>query len=142
MRPQVCVTVRYPGQDRLDESATAAVVARDIGAELVVVEPTAQDFTRALPQIVHALDYPMGNASTFSEHMAYRAVAERGVRVVVGGLGPDEFLMGYVRHALILFGPKAVLADGLKPRGRFDRTRMQSLMAAAWFNDQPVETAA
>ncbi|MEU6973594.1 asparagine synthase-related protein [Kitasatospora aureofaciens] len=114
MRPQVCVTVRYPGQDRLDESAMAAVVARDIGAELVVIEPTAADFARTLPDIMHALDYPMGNASTFSEHMAYRAVAERGIRVVVGGLGPDEFLMGYVRHALVLFGPEAVLGAGLE----------------------------
>lgn len=114
MRPQVCVTVRYPGQDRLDESAIAAVVARDIGAELLVIEPTIHDFTRALPDIMHALDYPMGNASTFSEHMAYRAVAERGIRVVVGGLGPDEFLMGYVRHALVLFGPEAVLGAGLE----------------------------
>ncbi|MGW4186486.1 asparagine synthase-related protein [Streptomyces albidoflavus] len=35
MRPQVCVTVRYPGQDRLDESATAAVVARNIGGEVL-----------------------------------------------------------------------------------------------------------
>ncbi|RZD70679.1 asparagine synthetase B family protein [Streptomyces albidoflavus] len=114
MRPQVCVTVRYPGQDRLDESATAAVVARDIGAELAVIEPTAQDFATALPEIMHALDYPMGNASTFSEHMAYRAIAERGIQVVAGGLGPDEFLMGYVRHALVLFGPEAVLGAGME----------------------------
>ncbi|WP_323185061.1 asparagine synthase C-terminal domain-containing protein [Kitasatospora purpeofusca] len=113
MRPQVCVTVRYPGQDRLDESVIAAAVARDVGAELVIIEPTIQDFTCSLPQIMHALDYPMGNASTFSEHMAYRAVAERGIRVVVGGLGPDEFLMGYVRHALVLFGPQAVLDAGM-----------------------------
>jgi asparagine synthase (glutamine-hydrolysing) len=114
MRPPVCVTVRYPGQDRLDESKIAAMVARDIGAELVVIEPTVEDFTRSLPEIMAALDYPMGNASTFSEHMAYRAVAERGLRVVVGGLGPDEFLMGYVRHALVLFGPEAVLTAGLE----------------------------
>ncbi|QKW17913.1 hypothetical protein HUT16_01530 [Kitasatospora sp. NA04385] len=114
MHPQVCITVRYPGQDRLDESATAAVVARDIGAELMVIEPTAQDFARALPEIMHALDYPMGNAPTFSAHMAYRAIAERGIRVVVGGLGPDEFLMGYVRHVLVLFGPQAVLGAGLE----------------------------
>ncbi|MER5863380.1 asparagine synthase-related protein [Kitasatospora sp. NPDC002040] len=114
MRPSVCVTVRYPGQDRLDESRTAAMVARDIGAKLVVIEPTVEDFIRSLPEIVAALDYPMGNASTFSEHMAYRAVAERGLRVVVGGLGPDEFLMGYVRHALVLFGPGAVLTAGLE----------------------------
>lgn len=114
MRPQVCVTVRYPGQDRLDESAVAATVAADIGADLVVVEPTAADFRAELPRIMSALDYPMGNASTFSEHMAYKKVAELGLRVAVGGLGPDEFLMGYVRHALVLFGPQAVLAAGME----------------------------
>ncbi|MFJ4962643.1 asparagine synthetase B family protein [Streptomyces sp. NPDC088729] len=114
MRPPVCVTVRYPGQARLDESKIAATVARDIGAELVVVEPDHMDFTEALPHLAAALDYPMGNASTFSEHMAYRRVCDLGLRVVVGGLGPDELLMGYVRHALVLFGPEAVLAGGME----------------------------
>ncbi|MGW0583241.1 asparagine synthetase B family protein [Streptomyces sp. NPDC002920] len=112
MRPPVCVTVRYTGQERLDESRTAATIAADIGAELVVVEPDHIDFTKALPRMMGALDYPMGNASTFSEHMAYRKIADLGLRVGVGGLGPDEFLMGYVRHALVLFGPEAVLNAG------------------------------
>ncbi|MDQ1031549.1 asparagine synthase (glutamine-hydrolyzing) [Streptomyces umbrinus] len=114
MRPPVCVTVRYPGQDRLDESAIAATVAQDIGAELVIVEPGIDDLRSALPHITTALDYPMGNASTLSEYMAYRAVADLGIRVVVGGLGPDEFLMGYARHAFSLFGPDASLAAGLE----------------------------
>ncbi|MEC4020162.1 asparagine synthetase B family protein [Streptomyces sp. H27-D2] len=114
MRPPVCVTVRYPGQDRLDESKIAAAIARDIGAELIVVEPDTADFTTVLPHMVSALDYPMGNASTFSEYMAYRKVSDLGLKVVVGGLGPDEFLMGYVRHALVLFGPDTVLAAGLE----------------------------
>ncbi|MET8679300.1 asparagine synthase-related protein [Streptomyces sp. NPDC004647] len=114
MRPPVCVTVRYRGQDRLDESKVAAVIARDIGAELVVVEPDHLDFTTLLPHMMSALDYPMGNASTFSEHMAYRKVSDLGLKVAIGGLGPDEFLMGYVRHALVLFGPDAVLGAGLE----------------------------
>ncbi|MGF2209492.1 asparagine synthase-related protein [Streptomyces albidoflavus] len=38
--------------------------------------------------------------------------------------------------------PRPLLAGGLKPGGRFDRARIQSLMAAAWFNDHPAETAA
>jgi asparagine synthase (glutamine-hydrolysing) len=114
MRPPVCVTVRYPGLDRPDESEIAATVARDVGAELVVVEPDHVDFTNALPHMMSALDYPMGNASTFSEHMAYRKVSDLGLKVVIGGLGPDELLMGYVRHALVLFGPEAVLGAGLE----------------------------
>ncbi|KOU43202.1 asparagine synthetase B family protein [Streptomyces sp. WM6378] len=114
MRPPVCVTVSYPGQDRLDESQAAARIAADIGAELVVVEPDHIDFTKLLPHMMAALDYPMGNASTFSEHMAYRKISDLGLKVVAGGLGPDEFLMGYVRHALVLFGPDAVLKAGLE----------------------------
>ncbi|MEU0274596.1 asparagine synthase C-terminal domain-containing protein [Streptomyces sp. NPDC006307] len=114
MRPPVCITVRYPGQDRLDESSAAAVIARDIRAELVVVEPNHVDFAHALPHMMRALDYPVGNASTFSEHMAYRKVSDLGLRVVIGGRGPDEFLMGYVRQALVLFGPDAVLNAGLE----------------------------
>ncbi|GAA2509950.1 asparagine synthase (glutamine-hydrolyzing) [Actinocorallia cavernae] len=113
MRPPVCVTVRYPGHDRLDESVMAAAIARDIRAELVVVEPGPADFTAALPHMMRALDHPMGNASAFSEHMAYKKVSDLGLRVVIGGLGPDEFLMGYVRQALVLFGPDAVLNAGL-----------------------------
>ncbi|MGW5736262.1 MULTISPECIES: asparagine synthetase B family protein [Streptomyces] len=113
LRPPVCVTVRYPGQDRLDESQIAARIAADIGAELVVVEPDPIDFTRVLGHMMSALDYPMGNASTFSEYMAYRKIADLGLKVVAGGLGPDEFLMGYVRHSLVLFGPDAVLAAGM-----------------------------
>ncbi|MFH8737127.1 asparagine synthetase B family protein [Streptomyces sp. NPDC017964] len=113
LRPPVCVTVRYPGQDRLDESVIAARIAADIGAELVVVEPDHIDFTKVLPHMMSALDYPMGNASTFSEYMAYRKIADLGLKVAVGGLGPDEFLMGYVRHSLVLFGAETVLAAGM-----------------------------
>lgn len=114
MRPPVCVTVRYRGQDRFDESKIAARIAKDIGAELVVVEPDHVDFTTVLRSMMSALDYPMGNASTFSEHMAYRKVSDLGLKVVIGGLGPDEFLMGYVRQALVVFGPDAVLDAGLE----------------------------
>jgi asparagine synthase (glutamine-hydrolysing) len=135
MRPPVCVTVRYPGQDRLDESKLAAIIARGIGAELVVVEPDHFDFTQALPPMMSALDYPMGNASTFSEYMACRKIAELGLRVVVGGLGPDEFLMGYIRHALVLFGPDAILAAGLEAY----RPLAAKLMLTAGRSLDPVE---
>ncbi|MFE7843173.1 asparagine synthase-related protein [Streptomyces sp. NPDC057474] len=37
---------------------------------------------------------------------------------------------------------RPLLEGGLKQGGRFDRTRMQVLMASAWFHDQTVRAAA
>jgi asparagine synthase (glutamine-hydrolysing) len=112
MRPPVCVTVRYPGEPVPDESPRARRIAQDIGAEIVVVEPSVADFRDTAEEIVDALDYPVGNASFLSEFTAYRAVSARGLRVVTAGIGPDEYLLGYVRHLMALNDPDAVLAAG------------------------------
>jgi len=113
LRPSVLLTVRYPGTSRYDESDLAWQVARSIGSDLVCIEPTESDFRDHVMQIVEDLDYPMGNASLFSERMLYRRAAEMGIRVVHGGIGPDEFLLGYVRHALALDGPSAITSPAL-----------------------------
>jgi asparagine synthase (glutamine-hydrolysing) len=107
LQPDVLITVRYPGHARYDEVDNARVVAESVGSELVVIEPTEEDLVDNLDAIVYALDYPVGNASILSEFILYRRLAELGVKVVHGGIGPDEFLLGYVRHALAMKVPEA-----------------------------------
>ncbi|MFI0450658.1 asparagine synthase (glutamine-hydrolyzing) [Actinomadura sp. 6N118] len=107
LRPPVLLTVRYPGQTRYDEYELAQKVAEEIGSELICIEPTVGEFRSHAMRIVKNLDYPLGNASLFSEHMLYSRAAELGLRVVQGGIGPDELLLGYIRHSLALDGPRA-----------------------------------
>ncbi|GGM89441.1 asparagine synthetase B [Lentzea pudingi] len=134
MRPDVLVTVGYPGEDRLDETADARLVADSLGIPLVTVLPTAADFAARAEEIVRALDHPVGNASLLSEFMLYERVAEMGLRVVVGGTGPDELLLGYVRHAILLDGPLGDGAAGLESyaplRDKFKRHSMSRRSAA------------
>lgn len=112
LRPEVLITVRYPGQARYDEVDNARLVAKSVGSELIVIEPNEKDLVDNLDAIVHALDYPVGNASILSEFILYRQVAELGVKVVHGGIGPDEFLLGYVRHALAVDVPEQAQLGG------------------------------
>lgn len=134
MRPDVLITVRYAGEDHLDETAGARLVADSLGIPLVVISPTPVDFRRRAPDIVHALDHPVGNASLLSEFMLYEKAAELGIRIVVGGTGPDELLLGYVRHAILLDGPRgdgaAALAAYAPLREKFRRSAMPRTSAA------------
>jgi asparagine synthase (glutamine-hydrolysing) len=113
IRPTVCYTVRYRGYPQLDESRRAEAISRETKSELVVIEPSPEDFQRVAPDIVAALDYPVGNASLLSEYLCYEAISQSSLRVIYGGIGPDEHLLGYVRHMLALFGPEAVMKAGL-----------------------------
>ncbi|MGW1067470.1 asparagine synthase (glutamine-hydrolyzing) [Streptomyces aureus] len=113
MKPDILITVRYPGQQQLDELENAQLVADELGIELICIEPQPEDFLSRAHDLVKHLDYPLGNASVFSELMLYEKAARLGAKVVVGGLGPDELLMGYVRHSLLLDGPDAIEREGL-----------------------------
>jgi asparagine synthase (glutamine-hydrolysing) len=134
LRPSVLLTVRYAGQDRYDEFSSAQKVAKAIGAELIVVEPTSSDFRHHAADIVEAIDYPLGNASLLSEYMLYSRAAELGIRVVHGGIGPDELLLGYIRHLLALDGPEAVSLAGLSSyrplQAHFERAAVRRASAA------------
>lgn len=111
MRPDLLVTVQYPGIRQFDELEQVQRIASDLEVELVVLQPTPDEFRTRARELVRHLDYPVGNASLLPELVLYEAVAERGFRVVAGGTGPDELLLGYVRHHLVLDGSNVVSED-------------------------------
>lgn len=83
------------------ELAYAQLVAKDIGAELHVVKPEANDFKKYYEKIIWHLDQPIATASTISSFLLARE-ASKFVKVILNGEGADELFGGYVRYLLML----------------------------------------
>ena len=100
-RPQKVFSCRFALGEQYDEFDYARKVAEHIGAEHLVIEPTAEDFRRDFPQVIYHLDHPIATPSSIAE-FALARLAKPHVKVVLGGQGADEIFGGYVRYLLML----------------------------------------
>jgi asparagine synthase (glutamine-hydrolysing) len=99
-RPDIVFTCRFELGEKFDEFRYAKIVADHIGAEQIVVSPTAEDMRRHLGNIMWHLDQPIATASSLSEFMLAKT-ASKYVKVILGGQGADELFGGYVRYLLL-----------------------------------------
>lgn len=76
-----------------DEAPVAAAVARHYGITHHVRQVTRAEFQADLPRILDAIDQP--SVDGVNTWYASKAVAERGLKVVVSGVGGDELFWGY-----------------------------------------------
>ena len=84
-------------EQRFDESAHAALVARLYHTDHTHLQLTGQDLLDQLPTALGAMDQPTGDAvNTFVVSGAVRA---RGIKVALSGLGGDEIFGGYPSFA-------------------------------------------
>jgi asparagine synthase (glutamine-hydrolysing) len=89
------VTIAYDefaGQDE-DEAPLAARLAAHYGIRHTVRRVTRDEFLRDLSRILDAMDQP--SIDGINTWYASKAVAERGLKVVVSGVGGDELFQGY-----------------------------------------------
>ena len=132
MKPDILFTARYPGFPRFDETERASLVAKKLGIEHVFVEPSMHDFMLSIDPMMYHLEYYLGNASGLSEYSIYQAMHERNLRISVGGIGPDELMLGYVRVFLMLEGLEAFtpeLALSYKPLIQLFQERTHACMS-------------
>ena len=98
-RPEVVFTCHYDLGADFDELDYARLVAKKIGRDLQVIEPTPEDFLRTEERIAHHLDTPC-TWTSFSWWMLMEQMS-RQVRVVMTGDGADEIFGGYHRYLLL-----------------------------------------
>lgn len=86
-----------------DDLSYARKVAGKLGTTLHEVE-IAPDVANLLPKMVWHLDEPIGDAAAVNAYLICQAARERGVKVLLSGMGADELFAGYRRHYAALLG--------------------------------------
>jgi asparagine synthase (glutamine-hydrolysing) len=102
-------TITFRAQDqRLEAMPDDAVYARKVaaryGIDLHEIE-ISPDIVSMLPRIVDVLDEPIGDPAAINTLLMCDAARERGVKVILSGMGADELFGGYRKHlACVLAG--------------------------------------
>jgi asparagine synthase (glutamine-hydrolysing) len=87
-----------PEDQRLEAMPDDAVYARKVaarfGIDLHEIE-ISPDIVNLLPRMVDVLDEPIGDPAAINTLLMCEAARERGVKVVLSGMGADELFGGY-----------------------------------------------
>jgi asparagine synthase (glutamine-hydrolysing) len=93
--PSFTIRIKAP---ELDETSEAAVAARHIGTEPIVVDCGAEEVINTYPRLIRAAEKPVIDTSSAALLLLAQEVHARGYKVALTGEGADEFLGGYPWH--------------------------------------------
>jgi asparagine synthase (glutamine-hydrolysing) len=103
-------TIAFRPQDqRLEAMPDDAVYARKVaaryGIKLHEIE-VSPDIVSTLPRMVDVLDEPIGDPAAINTLLMCEAARERGVKVILSGMGADELFGGYRKHLACLLASR------------------------------------
>jgi asparagine synthase (glutamine-hydrolysing) len=88
-----------------DDAVYARKVAARYGIRLHEIE-ISPDIAGLLPRMVDVLDEPVGDPAAINTLLMCEAARERGVKVVLSGMGADELFGGYRKHLACLLASR------------------------------------
>ena len=97
-----------------DDAFYARKVAAQYGIKLHEIE-ISPDIVGLLPRMVDVLDEPIGDSAAINTLLMCEAARERGVKVILSGMGADELFGGYRKHMACLMAGRYRQAAG-RPR--------------------------
>jgi asparagine synthase (glutamine-hydrolysing) len=106
-----------------DDAVYARKVASQFGINLHEIE-ISPDIAAMLPRMVDVLDEPIGDPAAINTVLMCEAARERGVKVLLSGMGADELFGGYRKHLACLMASRYGQLPGLvrgAARGAVDR---------------------
>ena len=100
-----------------DDAVYARKVAKRFGIDLHEIE-ISPDIVDLLPRMVDILDEPIGDPGAINTVLMCEAARERGVKVILSGMGADELFGGYRKHLACLMAGRYHRLPGSGPRPR------------------------
>ncbi len=95
-------TISFRPQDqRLEAMPDDAFYARQVAARYGITLHEIEispDIVDMLPRMVDVLDEPIGDPAAINTLLMCQAARERGVKVILSGMGADELFGGYRKH--------------------------------------------
>ena len=98
-----------------DDAIYARKVAAQFGIDLHEIE-ISPDIVDLLPRMVDILDEPIGDPAAINTLLMCEAARERGVKVILSGMGADELFGGYRKHLACLMASRYHRLPGSRPR--------------------------
>ena len=99
-----------PEDQRLEAMPDDAVYARKVAAQYgislskeIEISP---DIGSCCPRMVDALDEPIGDPAAINTLLMCQAARERGIKVILSGMGADELFGGYRKHLACLMASR------------------------------------
>lgn len=93
------------GEGMPDDEKYADLLARKFQLDHNVIRITP-NILRDLPQMVRTLDEPIGDPAAINTYLICKAARDKGVKVLLSGMGADEFYFGYRRQKATLLAMK------------------------------------
>lgn len=89
------------GESMPDDEKYADIIAREYGLDhhVITIRP---NILEELPHMVKTLDEPIGDAAAINTYLICKAAREKGVKVLLSGMGADEMFFGYRRQKATL----------------------------------------
>lgn len=88
-----------------DDEKYAKIVADTFKFDHNVIQ-ISPDILNELPQIVRTLDEPIGDPAAINTYLICKAARQKGVKVLLSGMGADEIYFGYRRQKATLLAVK------------------------------------
>ena len=102
-----------------DDAVYARKVAARYGIDLHEIE-ISPDIVELLPRMVDILDEPIGDPAAINTVLMCEAARERGVKVILSGMGADELFGGYRKHlACVMASRYSRLPGAVRGPARF-----------------------